>query len=61
MYCPNCGKTNLAEQNFCRSCGLNLEKISHSIAEHLPAEDLDKHIQDRRRIVDCWIVKKRAV
>lgn len=55
MYCPNCGKTNSAEQKFCRSCGLNLEKTVQSIAEQLTAEEIDKHIQDRRRIVDWWI------
>ncbi len=52
MYCPNCGKTNSAEQNFCRSCGLNLEKITQSIAEQIPAGEIDQHIQGRHRIVD---------
>lgn len=55
MYCPNCGKTNSAEQKFCRSCGLNLEKTVQSIAEQFPAEEIDKHIQYRRRIVDRWL------
>jgi hypothetical protein len=55
MYCPNCGKTNSSEQNFCRSCGLNLEKIAQSILEQLPAGELDKVIQDRRRRADRLI------
>ena len=55
MYCPNCGKTNSAEQKFCRSCGLGLEKIVQSIAEQLPREGLDKQLQDRTRVVDRWL------
>jgi len=55
MYCPNCGKTNSAEQKFCRSCGLGLEKIVQSIAEQLPREELDKQLQDRTRVVDRWL------
>jgi hypothetical protein len=52
MYYPNCGRTNSEEQRFCRSCGLSLEKIVQSIAEQLPAEELDKQVKDRQRIVE---------
>lgn len=52
MYCPNCGRTNFAEQRFCRSCGLSLEKIVQSIAEQLTADELDQHLRDRQRNVD---------
>lgn len=52
MYCPNCGRTNSAEQRFCRSCGLSLEKIVESIAEQLTAHELDEHLRDRQRKVD---------
>jgi hypothetical protein len=31
---------------------LSLEKIVQSIAEQLPADDLDKHLRDRRRNID---------
>jgi hypothetical protein len=55
MYCPNCGKTNSTEQRFCRSCGLSLEKIVQSITEQLPAEDLDKQLRDRQRLVERLI------
>jgi hypothetical protein len=35
MYCPNCGKKATLDQNFCRGCGLELEKISELLAEQL--------------------------
>lgn len=37
MFCPNCGANNSTEQNFCRSCGLNLEKSAESLLEQLPS------------------------
>ena len=37
MYCPNCGKQTSADQKFCRSCGLGLEKIALSLNEQVPA------------------------
>ena len=52
MYCPNCGKTNSAEQKFCRSCGLSLEKAVQSLAEQLPALELDKSLRERQRRVE---------
>ena len=37
MYCPNCGTKTSIDQNFCRACGLGLEKIALSVTEQLPA------------------------
>jgi uncharacterized membrane protein YvbJ len=37
MFCPNCGTSNLTEQKFCRSCGLNLEKSVESLLAQLPS------------------------
>ena len=56
MYCPNCGKTNSAEQKFCRSCGLSLEKAVQSLAEQLPGLELNKNLQDRQRRIDRWLI-----
>lgn len=36
MYCPNCGTQTSIDQNFCRACGLGLEKIALSLTEQLP-------------------------
>jgi zinc ribbon protein len=37
MFCPNCGKQTSTDQNFCRTCGLGLEKIIESLGEQLPS------------------------
>lgn len=55
MYCPNCGKTSEGEQNFCRSCGLSLEKVAQSLAEQIPAVDLETSQALRRRRVERWL------
>jgi len=45
MFCPNCGANNKTEQNFCRSCGLNLEQTAISLLAQFPNADasLQKH------------------
>lgn len=47
MYCPNCGNKNTDGQNFCRSCGLALEKIAQSLTEQLPTVAV-KSLQQRK-------------
>src|SRR5687767_13875960 len=47
MYCPNCGNKNSEDQNFCRSCGLGLEKIALSLSEQLPTVAIES-LQQRR-------------
>ena len=47
MYCPNCGNKNADDQNFCRSCGLSLEKIAQSLSEQLPTIAV-KDLQERK-------------
>jgi hypothetical protein len=55
MYCPNCGKTNSADQNFCRSCGLQLEKVMQSLVEQLSADELNRTLSEKRRKLDKLI------
>ena len=45
MYCPNCGKQTSVDLNFCRSCGLGLDKIAQSLTDQLPAA-VDQSQQD---------------
>ena len=52
MFCPQCGKVNSAEQKFCRSCGLSLDKVAESLAEQRPATELSKHLKDRQRQIE---------
>ncbi|HEX7334825.1 MAG TPA: zinc ribbon domain-containing protein [Pyrinomonadaceae bacterium] len=47
MYCPNCGTKTSTDQNFCRACGLGLEKIALSLTEQLPAR-VDQSLQARK-------------
>lgn len=39
MFCPNCGANNTTEQNFCRSCGLNLEDTAKSLLAQMPSAE----------------------
>ena len=47
MYCPNCGNQNSADQKFCRSCGLGLQKVAQSLGEQLPTK-LDLSLQQKK-------------
>ena len=40
MHCPNCAQPAVADQQFCRSCGMSLEAVAKLVAEHssVPAE-----------------------
>jgi hypothetical protein len=49
MYCPNCGTKTSVDQNFCRACGLGLEKIANSLNEQLPTKvNLSLHQKKER-------------
>ncbi len=39
MHCPACGTKASAKQNFCRSCGMELQVISQLVAKHLSTTD----------------------
>ena len=52
MFCPHCGKVNSAQQKFCRSCGLSLEKVAPLVAEQLLDRESNKHLKDRQRKIE---------
>ncbi len=47
MYCPNCGTKTSSDQNFCRACGLGLEKIAVTLNEQLPTR-VDVSLQQQK-------------
>src|SRR5687767_14913025 len=47
MYCPNCGNQNSADQKFCRSCGLGLQKVAQTLSDQLPTK-LDLSLQQKK-------------
>lgn len=47
MYCPNCGTKTATDQNFCRACGLGLEKIAVTLNEQLPTR-VDVNLQQEK-------------
>ena len=47
MFCPNCGTKTSIDQNFCRACGLGLEKIALSLTEQLPTKP-NRSLQEQK-------------
>ena len=55
MFCPNCGNQAAGDQKFCRSCGMNLQKVTPALIEHLAETGSDQSsaetpVEIRRRL-----------
>jgi len=50
MFCPNCGANNTTEQNFCRSCGLNLEDTAKSLLAQIPSAETANLLKREQRL-----------
>lgn len=53
MHCPRCAADALVEQQFCRACGFNLEKVAELLGEQPLAPtntDLVRARQHQRRL-----------
>ena len=61
MHCPNCGKSTSAEQKFCRSCGLGLDRFAQLLTEQLQSEAVkppspaELALRERQRRVERWL------
>ena len=56
MHCPRCGNVAGAGQQFCRTCGLGLEKIAELIGPELdnPADIETAGLRERQKKLEKW-------
>jgi hypothetical protein len=47
MHCPRCGTNATAGQQFCRSCGLSLEKVAEILGEEVAVQSSTAPSQSR--------------
>ena len=58
MHCPRCGNSATVGQQFCRSCGLSLDKVAELLGKELPLEPLRAseiaRLRERQRKFQEW-------
>lgn len=59
MHCPRCGTNATVGQQFCRSCGLSLEKVAELLGDDLtvePSSSIDERarLRERARKFEQW-------
>jgi len=50
MHCPDCGSEALADQRFCRDCGLSLDGFAQLLAELRSDTEDENSVLTRRRL-----------
>jgi hypothetical protein len=50
MYCPNCGRENSENQNFCTGCGLKLPTVPQVVGKEQPAQLAPVYFQPEPKI-----------
>ena len=58
MHCPRCGTSATVGQQFCRSCGLSLDKVAELLDNELPLEPSRANeiarLRERQRKFQEW-------
>jgi hypothetical protein len=59
MHCPRCGTNATVGQQFCRSCGLSLEKVAELVGDELavqPLSSIDEcsRLRERQQKFEHW-------
>ncbi|HYW70488.1 MAG TPA: zinc ribbon domain-containing protein [Pyrinomonadaceae bacterium] len=59
MHCPRCGTSATASQQFCRACGLGLEKVAELVADantglEAPRDDEAARLKELQRKHENW-------
>jgi hypothetical protein len=59
MHCPRCGTNATVGQQFCRSCGLSLEKVAELLGDELAVEpswsiEERARLRERQRKFEQW-------
>ena len=58
MHCPRCGTTATSNQQFCRGCGLSLEKIAEILGEEVAVQSSPPNeiaaLRERQKKFENW-------
>ena len=59
MHCPRCGTNATPGQQFCRACGLNLEKVAEILGEELAVQSTTDSnqiaaLRERQKKFENW-------
>jgi hypothetical protein len=49
VFCPKCGTESSTGLNFCRRCGLNLQRVTTALSAEFSADELEPGADEARR------------